>query len=202
MTRGSWLALATVVLLAGSAGAQSIGIFTNANATGCAADVGPAPWVDLYVVAILGGSATQMTGAQFQIRGVPEGWTPDNVLWVPDVGVAISMGHPMFPSALHSWVEGVNVAFSTCQTTATGGRIPLGRIVLLGAATPPRTHLRVDGFQLVPGDPHCPIFIGGGPVYAMSCVTGGDVVLNGPASTLCAMAIEQQTWGGVKELYR
>jgi hypothetical protein len=191
--------LAALMIGATAAHAQYIGIFMDTNATSCAASVGDAPWIDLHVIAILEGGVTSFSGAQFQITGKPEGWTPANVLWVPEPASAISLGHPIFASGLHPATPGVNVAFHECQTA---NRVLLGRVVILGAPTPGNVHLRVEGFDLVPPDPNCPFLVDCGPHFFKECVGGGEIVLNGPEPASCQMAVQSSTWTAVKSLYR
>jgi hypothetical protein len=205
MSRWTIVAFMALVLAAAPASAQTIGIFMDPEATSCAGDVGTTPFRDLYVVAILEGSVPVMTGAQFQITGIPESWTPNTALWVPDVGVGINLGHPLFANPIHEDTPGVNLAFAACQgNSGEVTRVPLGRIVLLGAPTPQNVHLRVVGFDLVPTDPDCPFVTNcDAPAgYPKFCVGGGEIVLNGPGTGGCAVAVSEATWSHIKELYR
>jgi hypothetical protein len=200
MSRRFIIGLVILAWLPIPASAQYIGIFMDANATSCAAQVGSTPWIELHVIAILQGNVPFLSGAQFQITGAPESWTADNVLWVPDAGVTINMGHPLFTNPIHPSTPGVNVAFSACQGNE---RVPLGRVILLGARTPEDVHLRVVGYQLLPSEPRCPIvFDCTFPTYPMVCVGGGEIVLNGSAPAGCEVAVEARTWSSVKTLYR
>src|SRR5262245_672201 len=97
-----WTIIIFILRLAMStpASAQTIGIFSDAGATNCIAQVGSTRFIDLHVVAVLAGEVPFMTGAQFQITGAPEGWSSANVLWVPADGT-LNFGHPMFGSRTH-----------------------------------------------------------------------------------------------------
>jgi len=205
MVRWTIVAFASLLAFAAPASTQTIGIFMDKEATTCVADVGPAPYTDLHVVAILEGSVPTMTGAQFQIVGTPTGWSPATALWVPDAGVGINLGHPLFPNPTHEETPGVNVAFATCQgSEGEVTKVPLGRLILLGAPTPQNVQLRVVGFDLVPPDPDCP-FVTNCDIqagYPKFCVGGGEIVLNGPGSGGCAVAVFESTWSSIKELYR
>jgi hypothetical protein len=199
MSRSLLLGFAGLLLVSGSASAQHIGIFMDANATSCAAEVGPNPRIDLHVIAILGGSVPVMTGAQFMIEGAPETWKPRDVLWVPDVNVVINVGHPIFPNPVHPNSPGVNIAFGSCQGST---RVPLGRIVLLGPPTSDNVRLRVTWFELGGADPNCPFVTNcDAPAFPMVCVSGGEIVLNGPPPSNCQTAVEERTWTTVKRLY-
>jgi len=196
------LAVAALALLASPVSAQYIGIFMDREATTWCAEVGSTPFVDLHVVAVLGGDVTIMTGAQFKITGTPPGWTPENALWVPDAGAGANIGHPLFPTPTHPQTPGVNTVFSSCLSFPEGGRVPLGRIILLGAPTPANVTLRVEYFDLVPPDPDCPFVTACAPDYHPVCVGGGEIVLNGDKPYGCHVPVATPTWTVVKTLYR
>ncbi len=200
--RRTLMTVATLAVLASPASAQYIGIFTDQGASSCVAEVGATPYVDLHVVAVLEGNTTIMTGAQFQVTGVPAGWTPQNALWVPDAGLAINLGHPLFATPVHPQTPGVNVTFRSCQSFPEGATIPLGRIILLGAPTPENVTLRTQAYELVPPDPDCVFVTYCEPYYEKVCVGGGEIVLNGTKSTGCQVAVTAETWTKVKRLYR
>jgi hypothetical protein len=167
--------------------------------------MGPTPFTDLHVIAVLEGDVPTMTGAQFQITGMPEGWSSATALWVPADGV-VNVGHPLFPGPPHEDTPGVNVAFGTCQGSLTEAtKVPLGRLILVGAPTPKNVRLRVEGFSLVPFDPKC-VFVTNCDMpagFPKVCVGGGEFVLNGGASAACgAVALNETTWTGIKQLYR
>ena len=191
-------------LLCSTASAQYIGIFTAPEAATCAVEAGPTPWIDLHVVAVLEGSITEITGAQFRITGAPEGWTTQNVLWVPEPTSAISLGNPLFTTTVYPVTGGVNVAFSTCQSRPGGGRVLLGRIVLLGAPTPGEVHLHVTGMPRYGGTPTPPLVTRcDAPFYTQVLIDGSEFVLNGPQPARCPepTAIEPATWTHVRRLF-
>jgi len=202
MSRWTFLVFAGLLLASGPVSAQYIGIFMDPGASSCgASDVGPNPRIDLHVMAILGGSFTEFTGAQFTILGAPESWTPQNVLWVPDDKVVINIGHPMFPNPSHPYDPGVNVAFGACQESSASVRVSLGRIVLLGPPTGDHVRLRVSWFKLGSADPRCPFITNCERGYPKVCVEGGEIILNGPPTSSCPTAVEASTWTTVKRLY-
>jgi len=145
-----------------------------------------------------------MTGAQFQIANIPNTWTPQNVLWVPDVGTAVNLGNPIFPSSLHPFTPGVNIAFSSCQSNATSTHVSIGRLVLLGAPTADNVRLQVQGFDLKPTGhwPGCPFVTDCSQAFVKFCVEGKMIVLNGPPTGTCPTAVEQTTWSNIKAMYR
>ena len=89
--------LVATLLLAPTVHAQSIGIFLDEDGTRCAAEVGSAPYISLHVLAIPGGALPEVHGVQFRISGVPESWTSEKILWIPDPTASLSLGHPLFP---------------------------------------------------------------------------------------------------------
>ena len=196
------MTVALLAVLASPASAQYIGIFMDQDANSCVGEVGAAPYIDLHVIAVLEGDVTIMSGAQFQITGAPAGWTPQNVLWVPDAGLAINLGHPLFATPVHPLTPGVNVTFNACQSSPEGAKIELGRLILLGAPTPENVTLRVKPYELVPPDPDCAFVTYCAPYFEKVCVGGGEIVLNGPKSTGCHVAVAGETWTKVKRLYR
>lgn len=202
MSRSLVAGLFGFLLCATPAQAQYIGIFLDEDARTCAADVGAAPYIQLHVVAVLGPELFRMTGAQFQITGVPESWTPENAVWVPDAGTTLSLGHPLFENPVHDDTPGVNVAFGICQSLNHSETVPLGRIVLLGAPTPDSVHLRVEGFQLSAIDPLCPLMTACTSGHGAHCVEGREIVLNGNETESCSTTpVAPVTWSAVKSLY-
>jgi hypothetical protein len=191
----------SLLLVAAPAAAQYIGIFRDAGATTCVAQVGPAPYIDLHVVAVPGEAALRVMGAQFQITGAPAGWTSANALWVPADGT-LNIGHPMIPSPPRK--RGAIVVFTASPgAEGTGTKGPLGRLVLLGAPTPENVHLRVERCEFTDRDPQCPFVLDcNSPDFDGVCVEGGEIVLNGAAATGCGVAVSASTWSAVKSLYQ
>lgn len=187
-----------------TAQAQYVGIFMDPQATSCAEAVGVQPWIDLHVVAVLEGDRTEIHGLQFQVTGMPPGWGPQNVLWVPDVDLGLTLGNPMWPGTYYEDSGGVNIALPAC-TGPGPSNVHLGRLVILGAQTPDDVVLRVEPVQLVPTDPDC-IIVNDciAPVYGKQCIEGGQIILNGTGSSQagCVVAVEEATWTTVRQLYR
>ena len=200
MTRWIFAAALTLATLSSPASAQYIGIFMDPSATSCAASVGAKPWIDLHVILVLEGS--ELRGTQFQITGAPATWNAQNVLWVPDIGLTISLGHPLFPNAIYDDSGGANLVFSDCVPTIDTDKIPLGRLVILGAPTPEDVHLRVEGVQLGL-DPDCPFRSSCELLNIQKlCVGGGEAFLNGQTNVNCTVAVEETTWTQVRLLFR
>ena len=207
MRSRSWIALwALACLLPATASSQSIGIYIDSGGTVCTAEVGSVALIDLHVIAVLGGDVNEMHGAQFWISGAPESWTPRQVFWVPDPGVTVSLGNPIFHTTIGDGRPGLCVAFNTCRgdgiPEGDTQRVEIGRLIIAGAPTPREVHLKVEHYELVPPDPVCP-FVNDctDPVYEPTCVAGGEAVLNG-TGPCGVLAVTQRTWSEVKALYR
>jgi hypothetical protein len=112
-------------------------------------------------------------------------------VWVPESNV-LNFGHPLS--------EGVNVVFNQCVSMAGGTKVQLGRLFLLGAPTPDGTTLRIEMSMLAQGDPFCP-FVSDCHPFEPQCVTGGQLVLNGSATTCNGVAVEGSTWSQVKGFF-
>jgi len=200
-----WILATALALTAlpATASAQYIGIFMDPSSANCAATVGAQPWIDLYVAFINEGSS-EMIGAQFSIVGAPDTWNAQNVLWVPDTGVTISIGHPLFANAVYENSGGTALAMPPCRSGAGWERIPLGRLVILGAPTPENVHLQVAGAPLTPREQDCPVgFLCDEPTFSQYCVRGGEAFLNGDNATQsCQVGVEESTWTAIRVLYR
>jgi hypothetical protein len=175
----------------------------DAEATSCKATVGDAPWTTLHVVAVADENLSGVTGVQFRVTGIPEGWSAHNAVWAPGANM-IAIGHPLFPSR-EGALSGVNLAWAGCRLGETDrGRFALGRIILLGAPTPPNVRLRVDIYRLLDTEPLCPIFTGCDAMFSLACARGADAILNGETTASCGngVAVEATTWSALKSLYQ
>jgi hypothetical protein len=197
MSKWAMIGVAAILAVAPTASAQYIGLFMDANASSCAAQVGPAPRIDLHVIAVLGGDVSQILGAEFRIRGAPGSWTPENVLWVPEPGVPVAGGNPIFPNPLFP-LGGATVVATSCRMT---DRVELGRIVLLGPPTGDNVRLWVTTTEVGGARVRCPAVISCEFGADYICVGGGEIVLNGSAPKNCQLAVEPRTWTTVKRLY-
>jgi hypothetical protein len=194
-----------LISTASIAQAQSIDIILDSGQPVCSADVGPNPWIELHVVAVLGGSVPEFQGAQFRISGRPDSWNQENVSWVWDASVTLGYGNPLLaPSdSGNNLGAGGIAAWSSCQPKQ-GSTRRIGKILILGAPVPENTMLRITGFTVNPNEPHCPMMNRcDNPYYSTVCVQGGSFVLNGTNSKNCSItAVEELTWTAVKGLYQ
>ena len=182
---------------------QSIDIVLHPDSPGCtAAEVGANPWIELHVVANLGGNVEGFQGAQFKVTGMPASWNEENVSWVWDASAALSFGNPLFAGDDGS-VPGAVVAWSACRAGVHGVQ-RIGKILLLGAPTAENTTLEVKPYQLHSGEDYCAKMNQcNDPIYTSDCVGAGSFTLNGPGSWVCTVsAVEEQTWTVVKSFYQ
>jgi hypothetical protein len=207
MQRMVLVALGIACLVPRPAQSQSIGLFLDPGGAVCAAEVGPTPRIDIHVVAFVGGNVPRFSAAQFRILAAPGGWTERDVLWVFNSAVSLGFGNPLFPSefdetpgcivTFHDWCRGDG------EPAGDANPIAIGRIVVLGAPTPPNTILRVWPYALTPNDPPCAFMIPCGPSLNPVCVEGGSAVLNPTYTPRCTgVAVTSETWTGIKQLYR
>jgi len=186
--------------------AQSIDIVMISDNPTCSAQVGTNPFIELQVVAILGGEVSALHGAQFMVAGLPATWNQENVSWAWDASLTLAFGNPLFAANPEQWDDrgaGATIAWSTCQDPAGARSVRIGKILILGAPTQESVTLRIKPFQLHPGEPFCPIMTHcDAPVFSTTCVAGGTFVLNGTNRNCNITAVENTTWSEVKNLYQ
>ena len=173
----------------GTASAQSIGIFFDTGGATCSTSQAPFTPGTLYVLAVLGGSVTGVTGAEFRVDGFPVGWFGS---YSPNPLATASLGS----------VGGLggNIAFGLCQTG-------LGGIVLLYTNSYFATSAVSSAYLSIlrhttPSNPNfpCPLVtLCDAPVFSARCVNGGQAIINGGSP--CTVAAVPATWSSVKELY-
>jgi hypothetical protein len=180
-----------LALSAGSAAAQSIGIFWDPNAATCSVQQGQNSSGIMYVLATLGGPTSGgISGAEFRLDNLPSGWffTP-----VANPAANVNLIDPLGIGA------GTNIAFPACQEGQ-------GSVVLLYTISYFATTLEHDRRLAIlrhtrPSNPNffCPLSVlCDAPVYTKICVTGGTGIINGPP---CTVSGEQKSWSTVKNLY-
>jgi len=178
----------TLALAAGSASAQSIGFYFDANGGSCSTNVAANTPVNAYMIANLGGAASGgITGAEFRVDGWPAGW-----FGAPSRNPAanIDVGNPL--------QGGTNIAFPTCQP-GSGGRVLLFTLNAFATSSPSNLYIRVLQ-HTSPSNPNfvCPLVTLCDAVFTKICVTGGVAIINGPP---CTVATTSASWSTVKEMY-
>jgi len=194
-----------VLVFADIAHTQSIDIILDENGPACSAQVGANPWIELHVVAVLGGGVPTFQGAQFRVAGLPDTWNEENVSWVWDASVTLAYGNPLF-AATDEWDDpgpGGVAAWGSCQPIQ-GSTRRIGKILILGAPTADNITLSIQPFQLNFNQPYCPMMNQcDAPFFTKVCVSGGTFVLNGTNNKNCNItAVEETTWTAMKSLYQ
>jgi hypothetical protein len=172
----------------GSASAQSIGVYFDANGGTCSTAIAPNTPFTMYMIANLGGATSGgITGAEFRMDGFPAGWfgTPSR-----NPAANIDVGNPMN--------GGTNLAFPSCQA-GSGGRVLL--FTINGFATSAVVNRYFQILQhTTPSNPNfvCPLVTICDAVFTKICVTGGVAIVNGPP---CTVAVQPASWSAVKEMF-
>jgi len=184
------LLLAALCLAAGSASAQSIGIYWDTSAATCNGNTAPFSPGTMYVLGIRGGAASGgLTGAELRVDNFPVStWFPSAVA-NPSANVAIG-------SLLGT---GANIAFASCQTGTAN-------VILLYTVSYFATDVQSNRILSVlrhsaPSNPNfqCPLMVlCDAPVFTKVCVTGSQGIINGPP---CTVAVETTSWSAVKNLF-
>jgi hypothetical protein len=179
--------------------AQTIGVYRDQYAVDCPV-IPPFGPLTVYVVATLGPAACGgITGAEFRLEGWPTSW-----FYSPMQGPGIPIdGNP--------FQEGARVAFG-CQTSEPGAVVVLPIMVF---ATTQVSDLPVTVVaHASPADPQfaCPVLkLCDAPVFTSVCATGIQTRIN-PLIGFCLcqelcygscppIAVERNSWSGIKRLY-
>lgn len=187
---------AAVVVAAGAASAQSIGIFADLEGSSCELQATVGAEFTFYILATIEGDAADgVTGAEFRVDGFPAAW---GATIVENPAAGIVTGSPLG--------DGTNIAFSTCQK-GTGGKL-----LLFTITATPTTNVSDMTLSVVlhnsPSNPafQCPLVtLCDDPTYTKVCVCGGTAVVNGTAATCGCNGpspAKESTWGHVKSLYQ
>jgi hypothetical protein len=133
---------------------------------------------------------TKITGAEFKIEGLPEGWV---AACVPNAAAKIVLGDPFGET-------GVNIAFADCRS---GPNEALFQVTVLATSVEADVVLRVTG-RTPPGNPHfdCPLVtLCDEPIFTKWCVPESETCVN-PEHLNCYTAVSHKTWSAVKAVYR
>jgi len=173
----------------GSASAQSIGIFSDLGSASCNINAPLYTPTDFYINVI--GSAG-LTGAEFQV--VHSMGIGVDILITPTANPVanVDLGNPM--------TGGCNIAFPGCQA---GPSINLYTVsaTVLNAANVTDVFMVVDG-HTSPSNANfdCSLInLCDAPAFTSFCVAGGGAWMN--SQTDCNVAVEDKTWGEVKNLF-
>ena len=185
----------TVVLLLvpSFAAAQSIGIFADLESATCnisAPLYGP---TNFYINAVGAGVFTLagLAGAEFRVDHSIDVGVDALVTATPNPASSIALGDPMG--------FGCNVAFPECQSAAS---INLYMIQITPLKTESMTNKLLTVRPHVLSGPNFPCIILNrcdSPIFTGICVAGGEAWLN--SNTNCTVALTDQTWTEIKNLF-
>jgi hypothetical protein len=179
-----------LALFAGSAAAQSIGIFWDANGATCSVQQNSGSPGTCYLLAVLGGgSAGGITGAEFRVDNFPSGtWFASPTR---NPAANIDVGSPLG--------TGCNIAFPSCQA-GSGGVLLLYTVGYFATSQEVDRRITIQR-HTNPSNPNfmCPLHVlCDAPVFTKLCVGGGTGIVNGPN---CTVGVEPKSWSTVKSLY-
>jgi hypothetical protein len=221
------VALATLVLAAAPTWAVNgnIGLFFDEGAALCKAPVPCGPPVTLYVYGLLqGASYTGITGAEYKVQvgannSADAGWLFNEVFDPAATVIGTGAFNPVDPSA-----RGVNVSWATCQV-GDGTKVLIETVSILNTScSTAELELKVVKHDAASNQFfQCPLFVlCDAPVFTKVCLgsnqtlcrnpeppfptnatcsTSGRAFINPTQDRSCQVAVEKQTWSGVKSLY-
>ena len=182
--------LLTMGLVAGAlrAEAQSIDIVDGANGNDFI--IQPFTPFTFFIIARPGGAATELSGVEFRVAGVPDG-TPWILSITPPPFVDVCFGPDCGPFG-----AGARMGFPICQT----GPLVLFTVTAIALQALPALTLIVTGHEM-PSDPAfaCPSFTLCDPNFTRRCVVGGCATINSDQG--CSVALEPRSWSRLKALY-
>jgi len=168
--------------------AASIGLFSTPDCSSCNLSA-PLLMTEVFYVNVIttGLPNSGVVGAEFRITGLPVGWH----VTVTSNPNADTMTGDLFGN-------GAGITFP--EKGLMGNCVNLYTIAITNLTGSSEVALRVDQ-RLPPGPPccECPRVVLNCPCGAF-CVGGGTLFIN--SNTECTVAVERNTWGGMKQLYR
>jgi hypothetical protein len=178
-----------VAIAAASVSAQSIGIYFDQDAATCSGPIPVGTSRSLYIIALVQGPISAITGVEFRVTGLPAGW---NVISTRNPAAVVQIGDPFDGT-------GANIAFPTC---VPGPLVPLFTIDLT-ATSPVSNHYLSIRRRNPPANPNfaCPLVSLCGPTYPLVCVGGGEAIIN-PTGPGCTVGVEPASWSRVKNLFK
>lgn len=186
--------MAILSLAAGNVFASGIGIFSASDGSSCTATIPTFVQTPIYVIYVQG--ATQATGAEYRIDGMPGMVNTDYLATlIPAPNSNLNLG-----SAFDG--TGHVVAWPAPQTFDGNGNLLLATYNMLllnaNAAVP-------ASLQIVMRNPPtnimfpCPLIVK--PDFNLECQPAGNLRLN-DAGNPCFVGVEEATWTGIRNLYR
>lgn len=163
---------------------------------------------DIYLGVKVTGE-TGLTGVEFSIAGIRQAEDGILTLGLTPLPAATVIGSPQAPadtSSATAGTGGANIAWSECQVIS-GGSLAVARLQLLSFTPVVDKVFKVKRKYPVSNPANFPnnavLVRCDGPVYTAVRVAEGCYIAgySGTAPPACSVAVEQQTWSGVKQLF-
>ena len=189
--------IATLVAIlafgAGSASAQSIGIFADLGSSSCNINAPQYVATNFYINVVGSGvlAPSGVAGAEFQVL---HDVTAGDVILTPTANPAsnVALGNPV--------AGGCNIAFPSCQA---GASVNLYAVSVLSINAALANKVLGIGAHNTPSNVNFQCSLVNkcdAPVFTAVCVAGGEGFLNGSGDP-CTVAVEDVTWSKVKGLF-
>jgi hypothetical protein len=170
----------------------SVGIYFDAEGTICSGTIEPGIPTKIYVIATLRGiTDCGIAGAEFRFTGIPDSW---QVSPVPSPEI-LSFGNPLG--------DGTTLAMP-CQVSERG-QVVLYEVEVLAAQFAKDVTFKLEPHMDPAGEFGCPLLVLCDlPFFTKVCVESIPCYFNASSARSCegAVAIEDQTWSHIKQLYR
>jgi hypothetical protein len=146
-----------------------INVYTDPDGYSCYLPIAPLTPTTCYVLAYNDGG---FTGAEFGIQGWED---PFLVTATPSPDITVSVGEPIQQHLGATWVGGTDIAFASCQASASP-RVLFTLTVFNPTAAPSYPIIRVRAHSS-PTNPNfaCPLVtLCNPPVFTAQCISGGS----------------------------
>lgn len=197
-----------------------IGVYGDAAGTNCCIDIPSGNAATLYVFATTSGATSPgISGAEFRIEVSPPA-AGAFFIWASNPAANITLGNPIDNTDAAGDQTGANIAFPTCQKQAglAGDRIALGTITAIGVTGEHTLFVKKHNHPSNPNFAAALLYLCDSPDFTAVPLTlkDGDPALYGEepyvfsssinsagcAGTCGFVAVKNQTWAGLKDLYR
>jgi hypothetical protein len=200
-----------------------IGLFGDAAGTNCCITAVGAPATAFIIAKLEGATQNGITGAEYRIEIAQEnGSAPTGYFfsYAAAPGNSVALGDPIdqLPQDATN-PSGANIAWATCQPDPVGPQVTLGTLTIInfGAGTPFYARTKQKNPPSNPATGDCPaLVLCDAPVFTVVCTTVqtqnnmntegigfvSKVNLACTPNPCGPVAVAENTWSGVKELFR
>ncbi len=188
----SLLGVVLGVLVASSAAAGTIGLFSTPDASSCDLRVSPETGSGTFYVCASSSTPEEtcggICGAEFRITGLPSGWI---VIATPSSDANTVLGDP--------FGSGVSIGY---PRALDWGAAPVVLYTVVVIPIPPGASgtLQVGVHAQPTWELPCPKVAGACFDQWAHCVSGGALLINSPVS--CTLGVQESTWGQLKAMFR